>query len=159
MLKLVFAALCFFLAFVSTGLATPISGAGSSAAFPVYQGWATEYARATGEQVNYEAIGSSAGVQKIRARQTDFGASDVAPKPADLARDNLLAIPTVITGVAPFYNLPNIKAGEITLSGDALATLGRYKSFWPLEGIRDAHMRLPCGANFGQIIGKIVSRA
>ncbi len=146
MLKLVFAALYLFLAFVSTGFAAPISGAGSSAAFPVYQGWATEYARATGEQVNYEAIGSSAGVQKIRARQTDFGASDVAPKPAELARDNLLAIPTVITGVAPFYNLPHIKAGEITLSGDALAKIFMGEIVrWDAKEIRamNPHLVLP----------------
>ena len=123
MLKSAFAVPCLFLAYLSSIFAGEISGAGSSAAFPVYQGWATEYAHATGEKVNYEAIGSSAGVKKIQARQTDFGASDVAPKPEELARDHLLAIPTVITGVAPVYNLPKIKSGELILSGDLVAKI------------------------------------
>lgn len=146
MLKSAVAVLYLFLAYLSSGFAAPISGAGSSAAFPVYQGWATEYARATGEQVNYEAIGSSAGVQKIRARQTDFGASDVAPTPEELTRDHLLAIPTVITGVAPFYNLPKIKGGEITLNGDVLAKIFMGEIVrWDAQEIRalNSHLILP----------------
>src|SRR5262245_41441503 len=76
-----------------------LNGAGSSAAAPVYQVWAQEYAKGGGERLAYEPVGSGAGMAKIRKREVDFGASDVIASKAELERDGLVMFPTVITGV------------------------------------------------------------
>ena len=82
---------------VAAASAEPITGAGSSAAYPVYREWLREYTRAGGASVSYEPVGSSAGVQKIQARQVDFAGTDVALKPDDLAKDQLLLFPINLT--------------------------------------------------------------
>lgn len=127
--------------------AETISGAGSSAAFPVYSNWARLYAREGGAQLHYEPVGSSAGVKKITARETDFGASDVVPKAKELARGNLVVIPTVITGVVPIYNLPGIGGGQIVLNGDVLARIfmGEIPR-WDAKEIRELNPGLPLPA-------------
>ena len=66
--------------------AQTINGAGSSAAAPIYTRWAQAYQKAAGVGFAYEPIGSSAGLKKIRARETHFGASDVSPSDAELAK-------------------------------------------------------------------------
>src|ERR1035437_2590299 len=85
-----------------------IEGAGSSAAAPIYRTWAEEYQKSRGISVKYESIGSSAGLKKIRANDTGFGASDVAPSEAELLRDKLAAFPVAITGIVPVFNLPRV---------------------------------------------------
>lgn len=100
-----------------------ISGAGSSAAAPVYKVWAEQYARTGGASLNYDPSGSSAGIRKIRERGVDFGATDVAPSAAELARDDLVIFPTVISGVVPVYNLPKIRGGQLVLDAETLAAL------------------------------------
>lgn len=100
-----------------------ISGAGSSAAYPVYKTWAEQYARSNGTTLNYDPAGSSAGLKKIRARESDFGASDVAPSAEELARDDLVVFPTAITGAVPVYNLPKIRSGQLVLNGEVLAEI------------------------------------
>ena len=100
-----------------------IQGAGSSAAAPIYRSWAQEYQKATGVDLAYEPIGSSAGLKKIRASETDFGASDVAPPAAELAKDGLVIFPTAITGIAPVINLPKVADGQLRLSGELLARI------------------------------------
>lgn len=130
------------------GAPDSISGAGSSAAFPVYRTWAAEYAHAKQGQVAYDAIGSSGGIKKIRAREVDFGGSDVAPPPAELNKDGLVALPTVISGVVPIYNLPGLK-GTLILNGQALARifLGDITR-WDAREIRELnpHLKLPAQA-------------
>lgn len=100
-----------------------ITGAGSSAAAPIYQGWAREYQRASGVGLAYEPVGSSAGLKKIRARETGFGASDVAPSVAELAADGLVIFPVAITGIAPIVNLPKVGDGQLHLVGSVLARI------------------------------------
>lgn len=100
-----------------------LSGVGSSAAYPVYQTWAEQYAQLTGTQISYEPAGSSAGLRKIRARESDFGASDVVPTDEDRKRHNLIVFPTVITGVVPVFNLPKIRDGQLIVSGELLAAI------------------------------------
>ncbi|MBT9440414.1 MAG: substrate-binding domain-containing protein, partial [Acidovorax sp.] len=46
--------------------AQAVTGAGSSAAAPIYRSWAKAYARATGSRVDYDPVGSSAGMKKIQ---------------------------------------------------------------------------------------------
>jgi phosphate transport system substrate-binding protein len=103
--------------------ADTISGAGSSAAAPVYKTWAAEYTKDHGDVLAYEAIGSGAGMAKIRKHDTDFGASDVIASKADLDKDGLVMFPTVITGVVPVVNLPHVAPGAMRLSGELLAKI------------------------------------
>ncbi|PRC95261.1 phosphate ABC transporter substrate-binding protein PstS [Solimicrobium silvestre] len=102
-------------------LADPINGAGSSAAQPLYTKWATAYAQKTGLDVAYEAIGSSAGIKKIKGKLIDFGASDVALTADDLQQSQMIQFPSAISGVVPVVNLIGIKPGELKLNGETLA--------------------------------------
>lgn len=100
---------------------TPIVGAGSSAAHPVYKAWADQYTKSGGTALNYDPAGSSAGLKRIRAREVDFGASDVAPSAAELEKDDLVVFPTVITGAIPVYNVPKVRNGALVLDSGTLA--------------------------------------
>lgn len=110
--------------------AQPINGAGSSAAYPIYRLWAEHLGRDGGLALNYDPVGSSAGLKKARERQVDFGATDVAPKADQLQRDGLLLFPTVITGVVPVLNLPRHDKGLVldgpTLAGVFLGEITRW---------------------------------
>jgi phosphate transport system substrate-binding protein len=100
-----------------------IHGAGSSAAAPLYRSWATEYQKSSGVTLAYETTGSSAGLKKIRARETDFGASDVSPSDAELAKDGLVVFPIAVTGIVPVINLPKVTESQLRLSGEVLARI------------------------------------
>jgi phosphate transport system substrate-binding protein len=112
-----------FLTQVAAHSAETISGAGSSAAAPIYQAWARAYKKTSGVDFTYEPVGSSAGLKKIRARETGFGASDIAPSDAELASAGLLVFPVAITGIAPVVNLPKVADGQLKLTGELLARI------------------------------------
>src|SRR5690349_16728070 len=92
--------------------AADMTGAGASFPAPVYAKWAEAYAKATGNRINYQSIGSSGGIRQIKAKTVDFGASDAPLTPAELDKDGLVQFPTVIGGVVPVVNIPGIKPGE-----------------------------------------------
>ena len=103
--------------------AETISGAGSSAAAPVYRIWATEYAKAKGTLLDYAPVGSGAGMAKINKHEVDFGASDVIASAADLKKNDLVMFPTVITGVVPIVNIGKVGANQLHLTGDVLGRI------------------------------------
>jgi phosphate transport system substrate-binding protein len=103
--------------------AETVSGAGSSAAAPIYQAWARAYKKVSGVDFTYEPIGSSAGLKKIRSRETGFGATDVAPTDAELSAAGLIVFPVAITGIAPVVNLPRVVDGQMKLTGEVLARI------------------------------------
>jgi len=106
-----------------SGGAQTLSGAGSSAAVPVYQAWAKVYGRTQAFQLNYDPVGSTSGLKKIRAREVGFGASDVAPPEQELIQDGLVLVPTFVTGAVPVVNLPKMGHGKLHLSGEVLAAI------------------------------------
>lgn len=106
-----------------SGGAQTLSGAGSSAAAPVYRAWATAYGRTQAFQLNYDSVGSTRGLKKIHAREVSFGASDVAPPEQELVQDGLVLVPTFVSGVVPVVNLPKIGNGKLHLSGEVLAAI------------------------------------
>ena len=130
-----------------------ITGAGSSAAAPVYKIWAAEYRKAGGEIVSYDPVGSGAGMARIRQRQVDFGASDVIAAKSELAKDGLVMFPTVVSGIVPVVNIPKISA-PLKLSADVLARifLGEIThwnapeivSLNPGRGLPDLPIRVVC---------------
>src|SRR5271166_525048 len=102
---------------------TQITGAGSSFAAPIYGKWAEAGASATGVKLNYQAVGSGAGINQINNRTVDFGASDMPVKAEDLAAHKLMQFPTVIGGVDIIVNLPGIKPDQLKLTGPILADI------------------------------------
>jgi phosphate transport system substrate-binding protein len=116
----------------SSGTATTISGAGSTFAAPVYEQWASSLSPLT---VNYQAVGSGAGITSLQAKTVDFGASDPPLKPADeeaIAKNGSPAvqIPMFLGAITVSYNLPGVKTG-LKLEGTTIADiyLGKIKTW------------------------------
>src|SRR3954470_19934592 len=87
--------------FVGAAVAQDATGAGASFPAPLYAKWASDYNKATGARVNYQSVGSGAGIKQIEARTVDFGASDMPLKDEELKAKGLVQFPTVIGGVVP----------------------------------------------------------
>jgi phosphate transport system substrate-binding protein len=110
------------LAGISTAAsAQSITGAGSTFAGPLYDAWAKDAKADVGVELNYQMIGSGAGLNQIKARTVDFGGTD-----APLAADKLAALkefqfPTAIGAIVPVVNIPGIKPNQLKLSGAVLA--------------------------------------
>jgi phosphate transport system substrate-binding protein len=117
--------------FAIAAQAADITGAGSTFAAPIYTKWADAYQKTGGGKVNYQGIGSSGGIKQIVAKTVDFAGSDAPLKDDELAKDGLFQFPTVVGGVVPVVNVPGVKAGEITLSGEVLGDiyLGKIKKW------------------------------
>ena len=100
-----------------------INGAGATFPAPLYSKWAESYHKATNIQVNYQSIGSGAGLKQIESRTVAFGASDM-PLPDDrLAALGLFQFPAVIGGVIPVINVKGIDTGSMRLTGMVLADI------------------------------------
>src|SRR5438128_2133016 len=68
----------------TSAFAADITGAGATFPFPVYSKWADAYKKETGNGLNYQSIGSGAGIKQIQAKTVTFGASDMPLKPEHL---------------------------------------------------------------------------
>ncbi|MFM0594446.1 MULTISPECIES: phosphate ABC transporter substrate-binding protein PstS [Paraburkholderia] len=117
--------------FAIAAQAADITGAGSTFAAPIYTKWADAYQKTGGGKVNYQGIGSSGGIKQIEAKTVDFAGSDAPLKDDELAKAGLFQFPTVVGGVVPAINVPGVKAGELTLSGEVLGDiyLGKIKKW------------------------------
>lgn len=99
------------------------TGAGASFPAPLYAKWASDYATATGIKINYQSVGSSAGMKQVEARTVHFGASDEPLKDEVLKTRGLVQFPTVIGGVVPVINIAGVASGEMVLDGPTLADI------------------------------------
>ena len=111
------------LAAASMASAQDVTGAGATFPAPVYAKWADAYNKATGAKVNYQSVGSGAGLRQIKGKTVDFGASDMPLKDEELAADGLVQFPTVIGGVVPVVNIKGIQPGQIKLTGQLLGDI------------------------------------
>ena len=109
--------------FTAPAFAADITGAGASFPYPLYAKWAEAYKAKTGNQVNYQSIGSGGGIKQIESKTVDFGASDMPLKAEDLAKKGLVQFPTVIGGVVPVVNLPGVTPGQLKLTGALLSDI------------------------------------
>ena len=111
--------------------AADISGAGSTFAFPIFSKWADLYKKETGNGLNYQSIGSGAGIKQIQAKTVTFGATDAPMTSEELKKAGLVQWPIVMGGIVPVVNLEGIKPGELVLDGPTLAQifLGRIKKW------------------------------
>lgn len=103
--------------------AQDVTGAGATFPAPIYAKWADAYNKATGARINYQSVGSGAGIRQIKAKTVDFGASDMPLKDEELAKDGLVQFPTVIGGVVPVINVKGIAPGQLKLTGAVLADI------------------------------------
>ena len=105
--------------------AQQLNGAGASFPNPIYSRWFSEYARLhPGVQINYQAVGSGAGIRQASQGIVDFGASDTPMTDDQMraAKVKLFHIPTVLGAVVPTYHLPGVTA-ELKFSGDVIADI------------------------------------
>jgi phosphate transport system substrate-binding protein len=102
---------------------TTLNGAGASFPNPIYSKWFSEYNKLHPDvQINYQSLGSGAGIRQVLSGTVDFGASDSPMSDEQLAQSKtkILHIPTVLGAVVPAYNVPGI-SGEIKFTPEALA--------------------------------------
>lgn len=107
----------------NVALAQDATGAGASFPAPLYSKWAADYNKATGVKINYQSVGSSAGLKQIEAKTVDFGASDEPLKDAELQAKGLVQFPTVIGGIVPVVNIKGIEPGQLKLNGQLLGDI------------------------------------
>jgi phosphate transport system substrate-binding protein len=109
--------------FASFASAQDVTGAGASFPAPLYSKWASDYNKATNVKINYQSVGSGAGLRQIEAKTVDFGASDAPLKDDELAKKGLMQFPTVIGGVVPVVNIKGITPGQLKLTGPVLGDI------------------------------------
>lgn len=100
-----------------------LTGAGATFPAPVYIKWADKYQKETGNKINYQSIGSSAGIKQVLLNTVDFGASDIALDELKIKKEQLFQFPTLISGIVPVVNIPNIKCGELILNSEILCDI------------------------------------
>ena len=111
------------LSYATVAGAQEITGAGASFPAPLYAKWAADYNKATGVKINYQSVGSGAGIKQIDAKTVDFGASDMPLPDAELTKKGEMQFPTVIGGVIPVVNIKGINPGQMKLNGQVLADI------------------------------------
>jgi len=104
--------------------AETINAAGATFPAPIYQKWFEDYRKAHPDvQINYQSVGSGAGINQLTQGTVDFGASDMPmtdDQIAKITKYKVLHFPTVLGGVVPIYNVTGVTA-ELKFTGDTLA--------------------------------------
>src|SRR5882724_7008935 len=100
-----------------------INGAGATFPNPIYSKWFAEHNKMhPNVEINYQSIGSGGGIRQVTNQTVFFGATD-GPMTGDqlqAAPSKILHFPTVLGGVVPVYNIPNVNA-ELKFTGELLA--------------------------------------
>jgi phosphate transport system substrate-binding protein len=98
-----------------------INAAGATFPEAIYQKWFQEFTEA---QINYQAVGSGAGIQQLTKETVDFGASDKPMSDKEIGEIKVkpLHFPTVLGAVVPTYNVPGV-SGDLKFTPDALASI------------------------------------
>src|SRR5437016_13282191 len=95
-----------------TALAETINAAGATFPAPIYQKWFEEYRKLHKDvQINYQSVGSGAGIRQLTEGTVDFGASDVPMTNEQLSKITkfkVLHFPTVLGGVVPTYHIEGV---------------------------------------------------
>src|SRR6516165_2879894 len=102
--------------------ATQLQGAGATFPAPLYQRWIAEYTKGTpGLQINYQGVGSGAGIKQFTQNLVSFGASDAAMKDEEIAavKQGAVLIPATAGSIVLAYNLPGVE--NLKLSREAYA--------------------------------------
>ena len=111
------------LAVSTPAFAADITGAGSTFIFPVLSKWADAYKKESGNGVNYQSIGSGAGIKQIQAKTVTFGATDAPLKADQLQKDGLAQWPMIMGAIVPVVNIEGVKPGDVVLDGPTLGDI------------------------------------
>jgi phosphate transport system substrate-binding protein len=111
----------------TSAYAADITGAGSTFIYPVLSKWADAYKKETGNGVNYQSIGSGAGIKQVQAKTVTFGATDAPLKSDQLEKDGLAQWPMIMGGIVPVVNVEGVKPGDMVLDGQTLADIFQGK--------------------------------
>ncbi len=152
MSKRVLLVLTAFLAthFCQAAGSTLLNGAGATFPYPLYSKWFSEFQKVKpGVEINYQSIGSGAGIKQFLDKTIDFGASDAPMTDEQLAKAQpaALHIPTALGAVVVTYNLPGLSK-PLQFSGDVLADifLGKISKWDDARIAKDnAGVKLPAG--------------
>jgi phosphate transport system substrate-binding protein len=141
---LISAAVSASLSYAAVAGAQEITGAGATFPAPVYSKWAADYNKATGVKVNYQSVGSGAGIKQIDSKTVDFGASDMPQTDEVLKTKGQIQFPTVIGGTVPVINIKGIAPGQMKLDGQVLGDiyLGKITK-WDDPAIKALNPGLP----------------
>src|ERR1700710_1362818 len=90
---------------MTSAMAADMTGAGATFPYPIYAKWAESYKAATGNGLNYQSIGSGAGIKQIKASTVDFGASDMPLTAEELDAEGLMQFPAIMGGVVTVVNI------------------------------------------------------
>src|SRR5512137_2134674 len=93
--------------------AADISGAGATFPYPIYAKWADAYKKETGNGLNYQSIGSGAGIKQIQAKTVVFGATDAPLTVQDLDKSGLVQWPMVMGAIVMVVNIEGLKSNEM----------------------------------------------
>jgi phosphate transport system substrate-binding protein len=107
----------------SSATAADMTGAGATFPYPIYAKWAESYKKASGNGLNYQSVGSGAGIKQIKAKTVDFGASDMPLKAEELDAEGLVQFPAIMGGVVTVINLDGIAPGQMKLTGSVVADI------------------------------------
>jgi phosphate transport system substrate-binding protein len=109
-----------------------LQGAGATFPNPLYQKWVSEYGKQHPNiKIDYQSVGSGAGIKQIKERTIDFGASDSPMKDEDLkTAGEILHVPTVLGAVVITYNLAGVTQ-PLRFTPDVIADifLGKLKKW------------------------------
>ena len=111
------------MAFSSAASAADMTGAGATFPYPIYAKWAEGYKAATGNGLNYQSVGSGAGIKQIKAKTVDFGASDMPLKADELDKEGLMQFPAIMGGVVAVVNVDGVTPGQLKMTGPVLADI------------------------------------
>ena len=104
-------------------MAADMTGAGATFPYPIYAKWAEMYKKSTGNGLNYQSVGSGAGIKQIKAKTVDFGASDMPLKAEELEAEGLMQFPAIMGGVVTVVNIEGIAPGQMKLTGPVVADI------------------------------------
>ncbi len=132
-----------------------INGAGATFPYPIYSKWFDQYHKTNGAQINYQSVGSGAGIKQVTEGNVDFGASDGPMNDEQIKAyrakngSGILHFPTVLGAVVPTYNIPGV-SGTLNFTPEALSGifLGRI-SKWNDPAIAGANKGVNLPGNKG----------
>lgn len=129
-MKYIITSLMCLITLTAVASAQTISGAGATFPYPVYAKWSDEYKKQTGIIINYQSIGSGAGIKQVKAGTVTFGASDMPLSNEELEKEGLVQFPTVLGALTLVYNIDGI-GKPITLDADTITKiyLGEIKNW------------------------------
>jgi len=133
----------------TSAFAADITGAGSTFIYPVLSKWADAYKKESGNGVNYQSIGSGAGIKQIQAKTVTFGATDAPLTAEQLEKDGFVQWPMIMGAIVPVVNIDGVKAGEMILDGETLGNIFLGKiSKWDDAAIKklNPNLNLPSAA-------------